>query len=124
MNSDKALDLLGQISARFAEGGDLAQAAAGLVDLALAAHPAKAAFVARSDTEAGLALRWLFGREREGKVLDPQLQARTLLPPAQSPGAARIPDSRALIAASPHHPQSRRYIVRPWSNSPAVESRG
>src|SRR5271155_2352539 len=78
MNTEKAFDLLGQIAARFAEGAELSQAASALVDLALAAHPARSAFVARSDTEAGLALRWLFGREREGKVIDPQLQARTL----------------------------------------------
>jgi len=78
MNSEKALELLGKIATRFADGGDLSEAAPALVDLALATHPGRSAFVARSDTEAGLALRFLHGRDREGKVLDPQLQARTL----------------------------------------------
>jgi DNA-binding NtrC family response regulator len=74
----KALELLGTVAARFAEGADLSEAAPAVVDLALAAYPARSAFVARSDTEAGLALRFIHGREREGKLIDPQLQARTL----------------------------------------------
>ncbi|HZV00611.1 MAG TPA: sigma 54-interacting transcriptional regulator [Planctomycetota bacterium] len=78
MDLEKGLELLEQIAARFAEGADLGQAASTLVDLALAAYPARSAFVARADTEAGLALRWLHGREREGKVQDPQQQGRLL----------------------------------------------
>src|SRR5437016_781617 len=54
MNAEEALALLGHIAGRFAQGEDLAQAAAALVDLALAAYPARAAFVARDLARARL----------------------------------------------------------------------
>src|SRR4029077_14950253 len=117
MNAEEALGLLGQIAARFAQGEDLSRAAPALVDLALAAYKAKAAFVARVESEAGLALRWLHGRERDGKVLDPQQQARMLArveaalreassgvveaPPPGVTGAD--PPRPAMTAAAPPH---------------------
>ncbi|MBI3722535.1 sigma-54-dependent Fis family transcriptional regulator [bacterium] len=78
MRAEDALASLGKIAASFAEGEDLSRAAPLIVDLAFAAYPARSAFVAQSEGETGLALRWLFGRERDGKVLDPLQQARVL----------------------------------------------
>jgi DNA-binding NtrC family response regulator len=98
VNAEEALGLLGQIAARFAQGEDLSRAAPALVDLALAAYKARAAFVARVESEAGLALRWLHGRERDGKVLDPQQQARML---ARVEAALREASSGVVEAPPP-----------------------
>ena len=98
MRHEEALGVVGEIARRFAQGEDLAQAAPALVDLALEAYSARSAFVARAESEAGLSLRWLFGRERDGKVLDPQQQARML---ARVEAAARESQGGVLETPPP-----------------------
>src|SRR5437870_275588 len=78
MQPDDALDVLERAASRMSSARDLVETGRALIALAVQTHGARAAFVARAEAGAGLALRWVAGEDREGRPLDPPAHARAL----------------------------------------------
>jgi DNA-binding NtrC family response regulator len=93
---DDALDLLERAATRISGARDLVEAAKGLIQLGLSTHGARSGFVARGEGAGALALRWVAGEDREGRLLEAVQHARAL-----SRVEAALRESLAGVADAP-----------------------